>query len=134
MQVYSCSPQTIMWRLLIHSLRYEKRNLFRNLKMLIIDDISLVDSDMLYKIDLRLREITQINLPFGNISIFALGDLMQMRPVKGKFTFLTPRNSQFYLTSQREKSGKIAKHVSHYWHSKIDNSLRNFGVCQHKNN
>ena len=39
--------------------RDEKRNLYKNLKMLIIDEISLVDVDMFYKIDLRLREITQ---------------------------------------------------------------------------
>ena len=53
--------------------------------MLIIDEISLVDADMLYKIDLRLREITQKDMPFGNIAIFALGDLMQIRPVKDRF-------------------------------------------------
>ena len=44
-------------------MRDEKRNLYKNLKMLIIDEISLVDSDMFYKIDLRLREITQIGEP-----------------------------------------------------------------------
>ena len=38
-------------------MRDEKRNLYKNLKLLIIDEISLVDADMLYKIDLRLREI-----------------------------------------------------------------------------
>ena len=32
-------------------MRDEKRNLYRNLKMLIIDEISLVDADMLYKIE-----------------------------------------------------------------------------------
>ena len=36
--------------------RDELRNLYKNLKVLIIDEISLVDADMLYKIDLRLRE------------------------------------------------------------------------------
>merc|ERR1712074_269366 len=34
-------------------MRDEKRNLYKNLKMLIIDEISLVDIDMFYKIDLR---------------------------------------------------------------------------------
>ena len=33
-------------------MRDEKRNLYKNLKLLIIDEISLVDADMLYKLDL----------------------------------------------------------------------------------
>ena len=77
--------------------RDEKRNLFKNLKMLIIDEISLVDADMFYKIDMRLREITQIGMPFGNVAIFVLGDLMQMRPISGRFIFQDPRNNQFQL-------------------------------------
>ena len=39
--------------------RDKKRALYKNLKVLIIDEISLVEPDLLYKIDLRLREITQ---------------------------------------------------------------------------
>ena len=77
--------------------RDEKRNLYRNLKMLIIDEISLVDVDMFYKIDLRLREITQKTEPFGNIAVFLLGDLMQMSPICGRYIFLEPINSQFSL-------------------------------------
>ena len=79
-----------------------KRNLYKNLKMLIIDEISLVDADMFYKIDLRLREITQKGVPLGNVAIFVLGDLMQMRPISGRYIFLAPSNSQFFLTSQME--------------------------------
>ena len=81
-------------------MRDEKRNLYKNLKVLIIDEISLVDADMLYKLDLRLREITQISVPFGNVGIFVLGDLMQLCPVSGKFIFLDPRDSQFFLTHE----------------------------------
>merc|ERR1712212_979636 len=55
-------------------MRDQKRNLYKNLKVLIIDEISLVDADMLYKLDLRLREITQVSAPFGNVGIFVLGD------------------------------------------------------------
>ena len=77
-----------------------KRNLYKNLKVLIIDEISLVDADMLYKIDLRLREITQLAVPFGNVALFVLGDLLQMRPVTGKFIFEDPRSPQFSLTNE----------------------------------
>ena len=68
--------------------------------MLIIDEISLVDIDMFYKIDMRLRELKQINMPFGNVGIFVLGDLMQMRPIAGKYIFLAPSNPQFSLTDE----------------------------------
>ena len=81
-------------------MRDEKRNLYKNLKMLIINEISLVDADMFYKIDLRLREITQKGVPFGNVAILVLGDLMQMCPISGRYIFLNPRNSQFLLTSE----------------------------------
>ena len=80
--------------------RDEKRNLYKNVKILIIDEISLVDADMLYKIDLRLREITQMGVPLGNVAIFVLGDLMQMCPISGRFIFLSPRNQQFFLTNE----------------------------------
>jgi energy-coupling factor transporter ATP-binding protein EcfA2 len=81
-------------------IRDEKRNLYKNLKMIIIDEISLVDSDMLYKIDLRVREITQMGVPLGNVAIFVLGDLMQMCPISGRYIFLNPRNQQFFLTHE----------------------------------
>ena len=83
-------------------MRDEKRNLYKNLKILIIDEISLVDADMLYKIDLRLREITQMGVALGNIAILVLGDLMQMCPISGRFIFLNPKHSQFILTSEMD--------------------------------
>jgi energy-coupling factor transporter ATP-binding protein EcfA2 len=83
-------------------MRDEKRSLYKNLKMVIIDEISLVDSDMFYKIDLRLREITQMGVPLGNIAILVLGDLMQMCPISGRYIFLNPRNEQFLLTSEMD--------------------------------
>ena len=67
--------------------------------MVIIDEISLVDVDMFYKIDMRLREITQRGVPFGNVAIFVLGDLLQMRPISGRYIFCEPSNSQFSLVN-----------------------------------
>ena len=55
---------------------------------------------MFYKIDMRLREITQIAMPFGNVATFVLGDLMQMRPISGRYIFQEPENSQFELSSE----------------------------------
>jgi ATP-dependent DNA helicase PIF1 len=83
-----------------------KRALYKNLKVLIIDEISLVDADMLYKIDLRLREITQKDMPFGNVAILALGDIMQIKPVKGRYIMQCPVTKQFW----------IAYEIDSLWH------------------
>ena len=47
-----------------------RRRILTNLRMIIIDEISMVKSDMLYQLDLRLQEISQKFIPFGGISIF----------------------------------------------------------------
>ena len=79
--------------------RDERRSILKNLKVLIIDEFSMVKSDMLYQLDLRLKEITERpNVPFGGISIFLFGDLLQLRPTAARFIFEEPCNEQFKLT------------------------------------
>ena len=63
--------------------------------MVIIDEISMVKSDMLYQLDLRLQEITQKYVPFGGVSIFVFGDLMQLKPVQGNYIFEKPRHEDY---------------------------------------
>ena len=59
----------------------------------------MVKADMLYQLDLRLQEIKEkIGVPFGGVSIFCFGDLMQLQPVCGKFIFDRPSNPSFSLT------------------------------------
>lgn len=55
----------------------------------------MVKVEMLYQLDLRLQEITQKELPFGGVSVFVFGDLMQLRPVRGNYIFETPKNPDF---------------------------------------
>merc|ERR1711911_366769 len=71
----------------------------KNLVMVIIDEISMVKSDMLYMQDLRLQELTErIGVPFGGISILTFGDMMQLKPCMGRYIFETPINGDFYIT------------------------------------
>ena len=69
------------------------------MKIVIIDEISMVKVDMLYMLDLRLQEITQkIGKPFGGISIIVFGDMMQLRPCLGRFICEVPKNPEFQIT------------------------------------
>ena len=80
-------------------IRDARKNILKNLKMIIIDEISMVKSDMLYQLDLRLQEIKErIGVTFGGISIFCFGDILQLQPVCGKFIFDRPSNSSFYIS------------------------------------
>ena len=81
--------------------RANLRESLSELKLIIVDEMSLVDADMMYKIDLRLKEIFPLNndIPFGGISIIWVGDLLQIPPVTyGKelrYIFSCPKNQDF---------------------------------------
>ena len=62
-------------------------NRFRNLKVVFIDEISMVGKNMFNYINLRLQEIMRCSQPFGGISIVAIGDLYQLQPVMDKWIF-----------------------------------------------
>ena len=74
--------------------RAEKRCQLRNLKCIIIDEMSLVSADLFYNLDLKLREITMVEQPMGGVSVFMFGDLFQIRPVKAKYVFEEPTNRE----------------------------------------
>jgi len=59
----------------------EKRNIIKNLDLLIIDEISMVRSDVLDSIDLVLRSFKNSPKPFGGVQLLMIGDLHQLSPV-----------------------------------------------------
>ena len=79
-------------------LRDERRTLLQNLKLLIIDEISLVKSDILYQIHFRLmKDIFQNESLFGGVAVFVFGDILQIKPTKGNFIFGTPYDKRLQL-------------------------------------
>ena len=79
--------------------RDQKRLAMKNLRILIIDEVSMLYSDMLYMLDLRLQEVKEkTGVPFGGVSCFFFGDLMQLPPVRGKFISLKPKNQEYHVT------------------------------------
>ena len=75
----------------INSLRRD----FDNLKLIIIDEISMVGSNMFSFINQRLQEITCIKQPFGGLNMLLFGDLFQLHPVMDKWIFQNPNTSSF---------------------------------------
>ena len=57
------------------------RRLYKNIEVLIIDEISMVRADMLDNIDLFLRINREDPHPFGGVQVVFFGDLFQLPPV-----------------------------------------------------
>ena len=63
----------------------------------------MIKADMLYQLDLRLRELKQNQVsPFGGVSIFLFGDILQLRPVQSKYIFEEPLSENFKLAYHME--------------------------------
>lgn len=55
---------------------------FRNVKCVVVEEVSMLSSDNLSTIDLRLKQITQrLDKPFGGLDVIMCGDLRQLPPV-----------------------------------------------------
>lgn len=58
-----------------------KRNIIRTMDLLVIDEISMVRSDLLDAIDSVMRRYRRHDLPFGGVQLLMIGDLQQLAPV-----------------------------------------------------
>jgi ATP-dependent DNA helicase PIF1 len=59
----------------------EKTNLFKELELLVIDEVSMVRCDLLDVIDGILKAVRKTNMPFGGVQLLLIGDLYQLPPV-----------------------------------------------------
>jgi len=64
------------------------RATLKGLRLLILDELSMVSSLTLMYIHLRLTEIMCNNLPFGRLNVVFSADLLQLPPVKGNQPFM----------------------------------------------
>lgn len=59
----------------------EKRKIIASLDMIVIDEISMVRSDLLDAMDAVLRHFRDWRKPFGGIQLLMIGDLAQLTPI-----------------------------------------------------
>ncbi len=77
-----------------------KRQVLQNMELLIIDEVSMLRSDLMDAIDFMLQSVRKKRIPFGGVQVLFIGDLLQLPPVireeewrtlrqyyKGKFFF-----------------------------------------------
>ncbi|KAI8484274.1 hypothetical protein Bbelb_380590 [Branchiostoma belcheri] len=75
------------------------RSRLSKLRLLVIDEVSMVGSSMLVHIHRRLQDIMggHSDATFGNVSILAVGDLYQLQPVLQNHVFEPPRDQYAQL-------------------------------------
>ena len=77
-----------------------KRKVIQNMELLIIDEVSMLRSDLMDAIDFMLQSVRKKRVAFGGVQVLFIGDLLQLPPVireeewrtlrqyyKGKFFF-----------------------------------------------
>ena len=65
----------------VHRYSRQKIDIIRTLDLLVIDEVSMVRSDLLDGIDEVLRRFRRNSLPFGGVQLLMIGDLQQLAPV-----------------------------------------------------
>ena len=67
------------------------KNQYMALKIIVIDEISMIGGETFLQLNQRLQDIFENNDPFGNVSILAVGDLLQLNPVGDRAIFQTSK-------------------------------------------
>lgn len=92
-----------------HSVKHDKRALFRKLDLLIIDEISMVRADVMDGINLFLQKARHNDRPFGGVQICLIGDVYQLPPVVSREEqdfFAQYYSSPFFFDTQAyQKAG-----------------------------
>lgn len=69
-----------------------KRNVIRNMELLIIDEVSMLRADLLDAIDFMMQTVRKNTKAFGGVQVLFIGDLLQLPPVIRDEEWRTLRN------------------------------------------
>ena len=118
-----------------------KKSVIRNMELLIIDEVSMLRSDLLDAMDYMMQSVRKKSTPFGGVQVLFIGDLLQLPPVirdeewrtlktyyRGKFFFhshVVQQNPPLYI-----ELSKIFRQTDDTFISVLNN-LRNNQISQH---
>ena len=96
-----------------------KINIIKSLDLLVIDEISMVRSDLLDAIDKTFRRFRNRNLVFGGVQLLMIGDLQQLSPVikENEWQLLKPfyKNAFFFSSLAYQKCHAITVELKHIY-------------------
>jgi uncharacterized protein YpbB len=117
-----------------------KKAVIKNMELLIIDEVSMLRSDLMDAIDFMLQSVRRKSHPFGGVQVLFIGDLLQLPPIirdeewrtlrsyyKGKFFFhshVIQQNPPLYI-----ELSKIFRQTDEQFISVLNN-LRNNQIMQ----
>jgi len=97
----------------------EKIKIIKSLDLLVIDEISMVRSDVLDAIDDVLRRYRNHNKPFGGVQLLMIGDLQQLAPVvkDEEFELLRPyyQTSFFFSSNALKQTRYVGIELKHIY-------------------
>jgi hypothetical protein len=87
----------------------ELQQIFSHVKLLVIDEASMIDFNKMYRINKRLQEIKANNLDFGGISILFCGDFYQLPPVSSEPWQTTILSKEVAIKDSKSRNKCIAR-------------------------
>ena len=94
----------------VENIKPDRRKLFRELELLIIDEISMVRADVFNGISVFLQLARKNHLPFGGVQICVIGDLFQLPPIvssEEKSFFAQYHASPFFFSTQAYEAARF---------------------------
>ena len=73
----------------------EYRNMFTELALVVIDEISMMDSNKLHSMQKRLSDILQNELSFGGVGRIGVGDVQQLEPISRNYIYQKPKHKPY---------------------------------------
>jgi ATP-dependent DNA helicase PIF1 len=101
----------------------------RELNVLIIDEISIIDLELFEKVSEYLALINGNRKPFGGLQVLLCGDFCQLEPVNGEYCFISKTWSDLNLTTIF-----LTKMIRQNEDKKFQKILKNlrYGICDDK--
>ncbi|HEU5046398.1 MAG TPA: AAA family ATPase [Rickettsiales bacterium] len=88
----------------------DKRRVFKEMELLIIDEISMVRADLFDAIDQFLRLSRRSNEPFGGVQVCVIGDLFQLPPIvsrEERAFFAQYYSSPYFFATEAFRAGRF---------------------------